>query len=1248
MAPLGILTAIAGAIRVGGASWLKRLVGRARENNANVEIELMSSVSQEVCELWNGKSIVRSTGQPEVKQIIHLPAEEGDISPESFITMNPNTWSEGYKLKDRDSTVVDVSEDAGSAKTDDNHDSESLQPKDTARPIKYQDMPPNISLNIHGGSNPVELVMYAFFATMLQVIVLGWSGFLAYSSFAHRNKFTGLRASVGFPLQAAGTLLLTLSLVICASIIDNGSCERHWLREEESQMGTLAKDQSSKEKPFNRRDMQLYWIQKQHTAGDNSFNPYILYAEDLNDEIHESHRAEEKSQNDRDDASLKLKSTPRLLKFLRFLGQSQNKKQDPKPYTKTTIAVVLGILGFVAQFQGLRFSNWTCSMAQLIALGVATILRALVRRSMIKTPVAVPVNNDYILDNLTLAIIGKGPSGSKFASPEAFRSPGLSLAFGVTANPELRAITEPESKDQVQSKSEPSNRENLESVNSGSQPSINVQLSTEVEKKSDLAQQALNLRVRLGFITKWTGPRSQEAIILANSIDTALERLSPRLPAEFREKCAVVFRVDIYRTMPHAPPTSMPSSQEVELKIIKDGDKWKVNDAELEALLSLVSYSAWAAQNKKNREETDREKSSAHLDFSGHRTKEQSIENSRSTGWLRAKAPDSQIYNKIVGKSSTKLLSDLFWWTSGTERVPRKVGIVNPFSANRIFPNFTKSLSDDEEKCNKAERPALGFYVKDETLDKNCMVTIQRLMWRALTFLDIFWFSECSERKVFILHLFSTFIWATAPYLVSASQFHPTTVISSREGLSWSTVALFPLVDQDSGCVFTRFPLLKSDKIEALVQELQSIGLGTSEEIYRTLIPPLSHFKKLPNEAVADWCNERLIKLEVGLSWEDAFQGYVELLNAIQHREVQDRFANRAAAMIVEFLLRMSEDPKPLTFAREIKNLNWFNKQIRGFVKNKNVLKAILSLKDILARRWDLPKDDCASLILKKLGFEDLLDNPDSEFKGLLQEVLRTFDYAPERNGFSFPNETDVFGWTADYWSIFYGTFVGTLPRDNKSSYQTLDLAGQSVLHHIIDRIRKDSGSGLEYYVLALDGFSKYGLLRDSGLLAAKCNKQTPLHRAVRPGKIIKMRSLLEMRVDLNAADFSGRTALCLAAHHGDFEVVKMLCEQKGIGLDRTDRGGRNALHYAVLNQKEEAASTLIKHGININAEDNEGRPPLWYAASNGMIGVVESLLKNDGINRKSWGDRKWQFLEQAAEQAGHKEIAEMIRQQSI
>jgi len=49
IAPLGIITAIVGAIRVGGPGWLKSIIGRARENRTMAEVELMSSTSREVC-----------------------------------------------------------------------------------------------------------------------------------------------------------------------------------------------------------------------------------------------------------------------------------------------------------------------------------------------------------------------------------------------------------------------------------------------------------------------------------------------------------------------------------------------------------------------------------------------------------------------------------------------------------------------------------------------------------------------------------------------------------------------------------------------------------------------------------------------------------------------------------------------------------------------------------------------------------------------------------------------------------------------------------------------------------------------------------------------------------------------------------------------------------------------------------------------------------------------------------------------
>jgi hypothetical protein len=69
------MTAIAGAIRVQGHKFLKAFIGRARENEAAAEIEYMSSTSAEVGELFNGRGIVRTMGQPEIAQFIVFPDE---------------------------------------------------------------------------------------------------------------------------------------------------------------------------------------------------------------------------------------------------------------------------------------------------------------------------------------------------------------------------------------------------------------------------------------------------------------------------------------------------------------------------------------------------------------------------------------------------------------------------------------------------------------------------------------------------------------------------------------------------------------------------------------------------------------------------------------------------------------------------------------------------------------------------------------------------------------------------------------------------------------------------------------------------------------------------------------------------------------------------------------------------------------------------------------------------------------------
>ena len=75
LVPLGIITVITGAIRVSGPPVARSFIGRARENRALAEIELMSSTSNEVCELFNGHSIVRAMGEPKITEFLIFPDE---------------------------------------------------------------------------------------------------------------------------------------------------------------------------------------------------------------------------------------------------------------------------------------------------------------------------------------------------------------------------------------------------------------------------------------------------------------------------------------------------------------------------------------------------------------------------------------------------------------------------------------------------------------------------------------------------------------------------------------------------------------------------------------------------------------------------------------------------------------------------------------------------------------------------------------------------------------------------------------------------------------------------------------------------------------------------------------------------------------------------------------------------------------------------------------------------------------------
>jgi len=96
MAPLGMITVIVAAIRVGAPTWLKAIIGRARESRAVAESELMSSTSKEVCELWNGQEIVRVMGEGPIREfVILLPEDDTEDEHPAKVMKLEDSESEG-------------------------------------------------------------------------------------------------------------------------------------------------------------------------------------------------------------------------------------------------------------------------------------------------------------------------------------------------------------------------------------------------------------------------------------------------------------------------------------------------------------------------------------------------------------------------------------------------------------------------------------------------------------------------------------------------------------------------------------------------------------------------------------------------------------------------------------------------------------------------------------------------------------------------------------------------------------------------------------------------------------------------------------------------------------------------------------------------------------------------------------------------------------------------------------------------
>src|SRR5438552_12721240 len=100
-------------------------------------------------------------------------------------------------------------------------------------------------------------------------------------------------------------------------------------------------------------------------------------------------------------------------------------------------------------------------------------------------------------------------------------------------------------------------------------------------------------------------------------------------------------------------------------------------------------------------------------------------------------------------------------------------------------------------------------------------------------------------------------------------------------------------------------------------------------------------------------------------------------------------------------------------------------------------------------------------------------------------------------------------------------------------------------------------------------------------------------------------------------------TDLADAAMKGNKQAVRSLLQKKA-DVNAAQVDGTTALHWAVRSDDLETADLLIRAGANVSAANREGVTPMQLAAMNGNAAMIEKLIKagvNPNVSLSKFGD---------------------------